>query len=154
MNLEKFVSHWLSETPINPPLHACEFAGGNTGLTLYRDDRFQVQLWVFPPRARITDHSHPGLDTWLVRVAGRIMFRVGGEPLPLWEAARTEWRGMRTWTIHIEPGMLHGADIGESGASFLSITESLVDVPKSVHLIWEGPALDAAHGCELMKDEV
>lgn len=146
MTLEEFVTHWLAETPIGPPLGACVFVNGNTGLTLYRDDRFQVQLWVFPPRARVTDHAHPGVDIWLVRVAGKILFRLDGGYSPLWQADRTEWRGMKTWALHVRPGALHGAVIGETGASFLTISESLSETPKSVHMTWEGPPLDEEHG--------
>src|ERR1700738_3732119 len=114
MTLEDFLADWLANSPIQVPLYACEWVNGNTGITLYRDDRFQVQLWIFPPYAKVTDHSHPGLDTWLVRVAGKLRFRLNGDYVPLSEAGRVEWRGMKTWTLHVPPGSGHGADIGES----------------------------------------
>jgi len=146
MTLVDFTANWLRETPVMPPLFACEWVNGNTGITLYRDDRFQVQMWIFPPHAEVTDHAHPGLDTMLVRVAGKLRFRLDGAYVPLSEADRVEWRGMKTWMLHVPSGASHGADIGESGASFLSITERLDGKePQSVHLIWDGPALDEAH---------
>jgi quercetin dioxygenase-like cupin family protein len=152
MTLEQFVSDWLRGTIVQPPLRASEFVDGNAGVTLYRDDRFQVQLWVFPPNAKVTDHAHPGLDTWLVRVAGKLKFRLHGKYKPLSEMERTEWGGMKTWTLHVPPGVSHGADIGPEGASFLSLTERLDgEHPESVHLIWDGPPLDEKHGQVLRK---
>jgi len=150
MNLQEFLSDWLANSPMHPPVHACEWVNGNAGLTLYRDDRFQVQIWTFPPHTKVTDHSHPGLDTWLVWVSGKLRFRLDGKYVRLSETGRAEWRGMKTWTLHVPPGALHGATIGDSGASFLSITERIDGKePESVHLIWDGPPLDHEHGNRL-----
>lgn len=151
MTLNDFVAGWLSETPIMPPIFAVNWVNGNTGITLYRDDRFQVQMWVFPPNAVVTDHSHPGVDTTLVWVAGKLRFWVDDEYVCLSETVRASWRGMKTWTIHIPPGARHRAEIGKGGASFLGITEQLDGgKPKSAHLIWDGPPLDKNHGASLV----
>lgn len=147
MTLDEFLANWLAKSSINAPIQACQWVNGNAGVTLYRDERFQVQLWIFPPRARVTDHRHPGMDIWLVRVAGKLRFRLHGAYVPLSDADRMEWGGMKTWCLHVPPGAMHGADIGESGASFLTVAERVDGrVPESVHLIWDGPPLDEEHG--------
>jgi hypothetical protein len=146
MTLEEFTTSWLSESPVKPPPSPYERVDGNFGVTLFRDDRFQVQMWVFPSRAKVTDHSHPGLDSFVVLIAGKLRFRVCGKFVPLSSAEPVEWRGMKTRMFRVPAGISHGAEIGSGGASFLSVSERLDGkAPKSVHLIWDGPPLDNLH---------
>lgn len=150
MKLDYFVDVWLANGPIRPPLLAYEKAAGNVGLTLYRDDRFQVQLWTLPPNSEVTDHKHPAVDTWLVRVAGKVRVRLNGRWKPLHEMDRCQWMGMRTWKMHIRPGDLHGVEVAAPGGSFLNISERIDGQPPvSVHRSWEGTPLDAEHGAAL-----
>ena len=148
--LRQFVDDWLTETPIKPPPGAYAAVAGNVGLTLYRDARFQVQLWTFPPNSRVSDHAHPGVDTWLVRVNGKFRLRKNGAYLSPADAERTTWRGMRTWMTRIGPDDVHGVEIGEAGGSFLSITERIDGAePVSVHMAWEGAPLSEDHAVQL-----
>jgi hypothetical protein len=146
MTLDDFTVGWLAQGMLRTPVFAYEQAGGNVGLTLYRDARFQVQLWALPPGAVVTEHRHPDIDTWLVRVAGKIKLRRNGAWRPLEDIERAEWMGQRTWKMRIAPGDWHEVSIGESGGAFLAISERIDGKPPtSVHLTWEGPALDEAH---------
>ena len=150
MTLEEFVSDWLERSPIHPPPNAYDQVAGNVGVTLYRDEIFQVQLWTFPPRAVVTDHAHPNVDTWLVKVTGRFSMKLNGVGLEPRDAIRTAWRGMKTWMTRVAPGDIHGVKVGPSGGSFLSITERLDGaMPESVHLSWKGAPLDDEHAAIL-----
>jgi hypothetical protein len=150
MTLEEFTFDWLANGPIQPPMSAYECVAGNTGLTLYRDNRFQVQLWAFPPGAMVSDHAHPNLDSWLVRVSGKFKLTLNGTWLMPKDARRTAWRELNTWCTRVAPGDFHGVQVGVTGGSFLSITERLDGLPpESVHKIWAGPALDNRHAAEL-----
>lgn len=150
MTLQEFADWWLRESPIRPPVGAYDQVNGNVGLVLYRDGPFQVQLWTFPPRAEVTDHTHPGMDTILVRVAGRFHLRRNGKRIPLRESGRAEWRGLRTWTDVIAGDEPHGVTAGPTGGAFLSITERKDGrEPESVHRVWAGDPLDARHAAEL-----
>lgn len=150
MTLDAFVEQWLRHGPVRPPLAAHDTVGGNVGLTLYRDDRFQVQLWTLPPGSVVSDHRHPAIDTWLVRVSGRFDLIINGKSIPLREMPRTQWLQMRTWKMHIAPGDWHGVLTGDTGGSFLSISERLDGAaPASVHLSWDGQPIDAKHQHEL-----
>jgi hypothetical protein len=150
MSLDEFAAGWLAAGPVRPPLLAYEKAGGNAGITLYRDDRFQVQLWALPPASVVTEHSHPEIDTCLVRVAGKIRLKINGNWIPLHAMGRTQWLGMRTWMMRVRPGDLHEVKVGRPGGSFLAISERIDGhAPVSVHLNWQGAALDGAHQAAL-----
>jgi hypothetical protein len=146
MTLDEFADRWLASGPARPPVRAYEKAGENVGITLYRDGRFQVQIWTLPPDSIVTEHKHPEIDTWLVRVAGKIRLKINGRWIPLHDMERTEWMGMRTWKMRVLPGDLHEVAVGSPGGSFLAISERTDgQAPVSVHLAWEGAALDDAH---------
>lgn len=146
MTLHEFVTFWLKKSPIQLPRVPYERVAGNIGVTLYRDDRFQVQLWTFPPDSEITDHAHPDVDSWVVWVGGDYCMRKCGAMIERSQYKWAKWRGMVTPTIHLAPGDMHGATIGPTGGSFLSITERLDGrEPMSVHRAWAGPALDNQH---------
>jgi hypothetical protein len=150
MTLDEFADGWLANSTLSPPVFAYEKAAGNVGITLFRDDRFQVQIWTLPPDSVVTEHKHPEIDTWLVRVAGKIRLKINGRWIPLHEMERTEWLGMRTWKMRVLPGDLHEVTIGAPGGSFLAISERIDGQPPvSVHRAWEGAPLDAAHEAAL-----
>ena len=149
--LEHFVDSWLADTPVRPGANAYANVAGNVGLTLYKDDRFQVQLWTFPPGASVAEHTHPDVDSWLVRVSGKFRLTVNGKLVTGADAEKASWRGMRTWRAHIGAGDTHGVEVGPAGGSFLSISERLDGTPPvSVHLAWDGPPLDEKHAKELV----
>jgi hypothetical protein len=150
MTLEEFVTSWLRDSPIKPPTNSYSAVNGYVGLILYRDERFQVQMWTFPPHAVVTEHSHPSIDSWLVRVTGKFRLVLNGVWMSPRDVTRTEWRGMRTWMTRIAANDVHGVKVGGEGASFLSITERTDGKsPESVHLTWDGPPLDETHGATL-----
>jgi hypothetical protein len=150
MTLNEFAADWLRNTALKPPVSAYERAGENVGFTLYRDGPFQVQMWTLPPHAEVTEHKHPEVDSYLVRVGGRLRLKLNGAWIPLDAMGRTCWLGMRTWGMRIRPDDLHGVEVGREGGSFLVISKRIDGQPaRSVHLSWEGPALDAAHQAAL-----
>lgn len=150
MTLDGFVGHWLKDAPICPPAVPYERVASNIGVTLYRDDRFQVQLWTFAPHSEIADHSHPDVDSWVVWVGGDYCFRKNGRMVERPDMKFVRWRGVTVPKLHLAPGDMHGASIGPTGGSFLSITERLDGhEPVSVHLVWAGPPLDSEHDATL-----
>jgi hypothetical protein len=150
MTLDEFIVSWLMDSRMAPPAEPYENVAGFVGTTLYRDDRFQVQLWACPPNTNISDHSHPDMDGWAVRVAGDIGFRKNGRPVTHRDMKVVTWGGMRTPMIRVGALESHGANIGPAGGSFLSVTERLDGRrPVSVHRNWSGPPLDAAHATEM-----
>jgi len=53
--------------------------GDYTGLILYRQPPFQVELWILPPNTESPEHSHPNVDIYLVAVTGEMKVWVGEE---------------------------------------------------------------------------
>lgn len=144
--LTGFADRWLSSTVLRPPVYAYERAGPNVGVTLYRDERFQVQIWTLPPNSVVPEHAHPATDTWLVRVAGKMRFKLSGRWVPLHEMERTRWLGLATWRHRVPPGEPHEVAIGHPGGSFLAISERMDGMAVvSVQRDWAGPALDDVH---------
>lgn len=150
MTLEDFVEYWLSESPISPPPDPYERVAENVGVTLYRDNFFQVQLWTCAPNTDIGDHAHPDMDGWAIRVAGDIRFRKHGKPATRRDTQIVMWRGLKTPMIQVYRGESHGLAIGPSGGSFLVIAERVDgQPPTSVHRDWAGAPLDADHAVAL-----
>jgi hypothetical protein len=152
MTLDQFVESWLRDSPIRPPANSYASVNGYVGLTLYRDDRFQVQMWTFPPHSEVSEHAHPNLDSVLVKVTGKFRLVLNGKWMSPRDVQRTQWRGMNTWMTKIAANDVHGVRVGGEGASFLSITERTDgQIPESVHVVWDGPPLDEEHAAELTR---
>lgn len=152
MTLNNFVALWLHSAQIRPPQYPYEIAGSNSGVTLYRDEKFQVQLWICPPNTDISDHAHPNIDGWAIKVAGDIRFRKHGRPVGMHDIKIVTWGGMRTPMIRVGKDESHGVEIGPAGGSFLAVTERLDGThPSSVHLDWCGKPLDDDHAEQLRR---
>ena len=63
--LEEFVDWWWETRVFRPPVDApVLFDGSITGVVLYRDAPFQVQLFTVAPGVEIPDHVHPNVDSY------------------------------------------------------------------------------------------
>lgn len=146
-SLREFAEWWLAERPFRPPHDAITHIAGNAGVTLYREGRFQVQLFILPPNTEITNHRHPGIDVIEVGVAGEGVFRRRGKSRDL-SSALTKADGPSA-VVRLKPEDWHSASIGSGGGAFLSIQEWLNTPPSSVHLDWLGVPLDEDHARSL-----
>lgn len=146
--LTAFANWWFANgRPLRPPHDFFSKVGGNTGTVLFRQAPFQVQLFLNDPNSEIADHTHPNVDSYEVYVAGDVYFRQNGKELltPDIIATVTPERLLGT-RLRIHPNDVHGASVGPSGGSFISIQHWLNGVaPSSVHLDWDGPPLDEGH---------
>ena len=143
--LMDFARNWLAHPSFQPSLEVFQQAGEHSGVTLYREGRYQAQLWLCPPDSEITDHAHPNARSIFGLLGGKVRFRRGG-----FHVGRSDtellWLGRAGMLLHqVEPGVSHGATIKGGGAAFFSITEWLDDNPRSVHLDWDGEPLDHKH---------
>lgn len=148
IDLHSFVHAWTASQPHAPPAIPYEKAGPHTGITLYRDDKHQVQLWICPPNSSIGEHAHEHAESYAVRVSGKIAFLVFDSKGERIRHVRCTLGGRETLMVHVPQGARHSAKIGPSGAAFLSITK-WDEAPVSVHLDWTGEPLDEAHKAAL-----
>lgn len=145
--LTQFTEWWLGNRIIRPPADFLSRVGGNTGIVLFRHEKFQVQLFLNDPNSEIVDHTHPNVDSYEVYVAGDVYFRQNGEEVLNKQVIATVTPERLLGTrLRVLPNDVHGASIGPSGGSFISIQHWLNGLqPTSVHLDWDGPPLDTLH---------
>lgn len=135
--LRRFTFWWLKNRPIAPPLDSVTHAGEFAGVVLYREEPFQVQLWIGKPNATIPTHSHPHVDTYEAIIAGGAEF----------VTEKDEWLKS---LLRIRDNEPHSGLMSAKGVSFLSF-QRWEDGRHltSIHLDWSGQAFDEQHATEL-----
>lgn len=143
---------WFMAQPfgaLRPPHHGVylyETAGGIViSAVLCRMPPYQVEFYAGPGPGHFPEHRHPNVDSIEVHLSGEIGFTIRGQsiipPDRLSEIApdgASAFCGRRSRVRSIDP---HGANVGSSGGSFLSIQRWLNGVtPTSVGLDWDGPS--------------
>lgn len=127
------------------PFDAISRVGKFTGLVLYRNAPYQVQLWICEPHSEIPEHNHPNMDTLFAYLSGEIYLNVNGVPILTPENTRELQDGMCSNAgvyARIGPTDKHSAKIGPRGGSFLNFGMFHDGFVRSAHLDWEGEPLD------------
>ena len=125
-DLTEFLNWWLEHKPTCPPNEqAIIHQGDTTGVVLYRDGCFQVELFIVKPNVEIVQHIHPNVDSYEVHLAGNIDFYCEGilynKGVP----------------VRVKPDAWHGGFFGPQGGSFLSVQKWINGVsPKFVGDDW------------------
>jgi len=128
-DLEQFLNWWLNTRYINTPKEfPTNFNGTLSGAVLYRQDPYQVQLFIVQPNSDIKPHIHPNVDSFEVFVGGDIKF--------LCDDVEYEQNALGM-SIRVKPNSWHGGKFGERGGCFLSVQKWLNGVfPTSVGDDW------------------
>ena len=128
-DLESFLNWWMSLRPINTPIeNETNFNGELCGVVLYRQDCYQVQLFIVKPNSVIEPHIHPNVDSFEVFIGGDINF-----------SCNYYWfqQNVICQSIRVKPESWHGGKFGEKGGCFLSVQKWLNGVkPSSVGNDW------------------
>ena len=120
-DLTAFLHWWLEKRPINTPNdNPLSFGGQICGVVLYRQDNYQVQLFIGQPNSVGDPHIHPNVDSYEVFIGGDINFMCDG----VWE----QLKGIGGFQ-RVTPGSWHGGTSGERGGCFLSVQKWLNGVP-------------------------
>ena len=119
-SLEEFVEYWMKEKPFTPLVEGLNYVDNVSGVTLYRNYPFQVELFITKPNTIIPPHTHPNVDSYEVWVSGDIDFMRKGK----WYNHPHE-----NPKIRVKHNNIHAAKTGPIGGSFLSIQKWLDDVP-------------------------
>lgn len=144
-DLAGFKQWWEENRPINTPAENSVIKDGVIyGVVLYRQEPYQVQLFIMPPNSSIEDHMHPNVDSYEVFVGGDIEFRCDGEKFT---------QSVLGSSIRVKPDSWHGGIFGERGGCFLSIQKWLNGVqPTSVGHDWKDAQENTAGTASLIKD--
>lgn len=145
-DVQEFAAWWMTEKPFNPPqVGATRFVGDISGVTLYRERQFQVQLFIGRPHATAPMHSHPNVDSIEIPFAGLALFQCARS-----EFFRGEWDTHILPNVHVAPHEMHDAQVCSQGGAFISIQKWLNGVPpSSVELDWDGAPIDAHHAAAI-----
>lgn len=143
--LKAFLHWWMAVRVINtPPESQLIFQKETRGVTLFRQDPFQVELFIVEPNSEIVPHIHPNVDSYEVYVSGDIIFTRDGEAFK-----QTVYGD----AIRVKPHSWHGGKFGERGGSFLSVQKWLNGVkPTFVGDDWKDKDNTASYKESNVKD--
>jgi hypothetical protein len=120
-DLEAFITWWIGIRPFNTPTDTpTNYNGVLSGVVLYRQGPYQVQLFNVQPNSEIEPHIHPNVDSYEVFVGGDINFMCDD----VWFEQNE--LGSR---IRVKPSSWHGGKFGARGGCFLSVQKWLNGVP-------------------------
>ena len=128
--------------------------GAFSGLVLYRQPPYKVQLWICDPSSEIPDHRHPNVDSLLIYISGQFWLRVNGERVFTPEQIKLDPDGAvnaNGTAQRVRPADLHGATIGPKGGAFINIQHWLAGEPQSVEIDWIGEPLCEEHALRIRK---
>ena len=132
-------------TPIDKGLL---FIEGVSGIVLYRQKPFQVELFICQPNLVIPEHTHPDVDSYEVFLYG-MKFTHSGQTLLNEEEALEHQNGYPInayQTIRVKPNDIHGGTASNKGGAFISIQHWLNDVnPSHVSSNWSGNSMGKQH---------
>lgn len=128
--LAVFKDWWMAIRPINTPKdNSLTHVAETHGVTLFRQDPYQVELFNVKPNSEIPPHVHPNVDSFEVFVSGDISFMCDGT-----------WYDQDSFGsfIRVLPTSIHAGRFGERGGCFLSIQKWINGVkPKFVGDDWD-----------------
>lgn len=128
----KFAGWWLRNRPIEPPENCLTKTGTFTGMVLYRERQYQVQLFTTTEYGHVPHHTHPNVESLERLVCGKVDLNT--------ERGNISMRKL----LRVGADEDHWGSI-ENGA-FFSFQKWLNGVePSSVTMDWVGDPLDAKH---------
>jgi hypothetical protein len=139
--LTQFMQWWLAGRYISTPDTGTQasFNEGFSGIVLFRERHYQVQLFIIEPNSISLSHVHPNVDSYEVFVGGDLQFTVEGVAYGA-GSFKTEdplYNLVKGVGNRFLPTAWHDGITGEGGASFLSIQRWLNGVsPHSIADDW------------------
>lgn len=131
-SLLDFKNKWLANIQIAcPKFDALNFIGKCEGITLYREDNFQVQLFIFEPNAVVESHTHPNVDTYQIMLCGSLKFFLDGRNVNVPKLPDARSIMDERYHLRLPNNSIHGGVVGPNGASYLSIQHWLDGIPIS-----------------------
>ena len=128
-DLFAFASWWMATKSLRPPLDNIHEDENYSGVVLYRDGQYQVELFTIKKEAVGVPHIHPNVDSYECYVSGEIDFVISGQLYSTKEGDVGQLTRIHPWDWHTGDS--------KKGGSFLSLQKWLNGVsPTSVTLDW------------------
>ena len=126
------------------------FVEGVTGVTIYRSEPYQVQLFTATPNTVIPSHTHPNVDSYEVSLSGMEFYLDDKVVLPRWyaniKAKGSNIPDSHYKVVRVLPESPHSAIAGKNGGAFMSVQKWLNNVkPTSVGNDWDGNTMGVRH---------
>jgi hypothetical protein len=156
--VEEFRDWYMSNgMPIRPPFKNPVFNTDNAmSLCLYREGHFQVELYLTEPHSTSPKHTHPGVESAFVYLAGNIQFNLEGRDNPdvkEWQVESPNGtHSLFGKTVSSPDGIPHWLGIGPEGGAFLSFEYWKDQEPLSVTVNWNGDSVGKEHDKILNKE--
>ncbi len=157
--LDKFADWYFASgtprtmrVPADDPIMVID---GILGLTLFRFNQYQVQLFLAGPDVVVPEHTHPNVASYEVALFGVELTHKGKIIVPM-ECAMTPQPMAPPWgnpvsvdyfrRLRVNTNDVHGCRTGPMGGSFMSLQEWRNGIkPTSVVADWDGPTLGRKH---------
>lgn len=148
---EAFRDWWCKAGwPIRPPFRDPVFFTDNAmSLCWFREGRFQVELYINEPNSIAPFHSHPGVDSCFIYLAGNLEFGLpDGSFTDLSKAQMAQANGTHRLfgkVASVPDGVKHSVRTFGGGGAFLSFEKWNCDNPTSVTVQWSGDPVGEQH---------
>ncbi len=103
------------------PVHGLRMFGDAVCVVIDREEQYQAELCIFPPRVSVPSHNHPDVDGIEIQITGSIRFFINGKGV----ACPDSMVGLETLFhkvgFRIPAGQDHSGVSGQNGVAFLSV---------------------------------
>lgn len=157
--IEEFADWYEAEGfPFKPPQNNAIYRTNNaSAVVLFREGRFQAELYIADSDQVSPEHSHPGVESIIMYISGDGNTTVNEEtiadPTPFWNLLNPDGTSvLYKQRIRIDPNDTHGLSVGGRGFAFFSIEMWPEDIdPSSVTVRWEGETTGGIHDKQITK---
>lgn len=149
--VQEFMNWWIkSGHPIKPPfekpIHTTDIA---YALCLYREGRFQVELYVCKANTESPRHKHPNVESISMYLTGNLSFAKAGEEftdLSKYQIERADGAHLLLGRfVESNDGKEHALRVGPEGGAFLIFEHWKDRDPSSVTMHWDGELVGNKH---------
>jgi len=156
--VQEFAQWYLnSKCPLRPPFkNPIYFTEMTASLCLFRQDNYQVELYIVKPNMDCPKHHHPGVDSVFIYLTGHVEFgNKDGEYLDLTNLQMEGVNGSHALlgkSISALNGEDHSVRTGKEGGAYLSFEKWNDGFPDSVAVNWVGDTVGKQHTSIIIKE--
>ncbi len=141
-----FLDNYLGDfrVPWSGSIHSFD---GVSGLTIYRQNPYQVQLFILQPNVIIPQHMHPNIDSYEIFLTGvKLSYKNHMLNRDWGHACNDGVSNNFKKIIRIKPGEMHGGLSSDTGGAFISAQcwKNGLE-PSSVSNDWVGDVIGEDH---------
>jgi len=151
-NLENFKNQWINDgmrwkPPFKNPIHITDIA---YSLCVYRENNYQIELYICKPNTQSPVHSHPGVESISMYLTGNLEFSKNDNNFIDLSQYQKERENGTHYLIGVAAETNNGDDqhalrIGKEGGAFLVFEYWKEKEPTSVTVNWLGELVGELH---------